>query len=91
MANRLSRDWPSLHYRWLNAGSTARKQLVAHPHDRSLSRGAIPALETKPHIEIHLAGARRAARQSEEWRVEIAAELAEIDTVEKIRHAEGKG
>ena len=91
MANRLPRDWPSLLYRWLNAGSAARKQLAAHPYDRLFTRGAIPALETKPHIEIHLAGARRAARQSEERRVEIAAELTEIDTVEQIRHAEGKG
>src|SRR5262249_5733358 len=68
MANRLSHDGLSLDYRWLTAESTARRQLVPHPDNRSLSRGAVPALETKPHIEILRSGARRAARQSEEWR-----------------------
>jgi hypothetical protein len=41
MANRMPSDWPSLNYRRLNAGSAARKRLVAHPYDRLLTRGTV--------------------------------------------------
>jgi hypothetical protein len=65
--------------------------LIAH---RSLPLAVLTQLselETEPYVEVHLARSRRAAWQPEERCAQRAAVLAEIDMVEKVRHADGKG